>query len=343
LVDSCRFAECEIQTQGRRVPRVGEPVPVGTRAFDLLLALMEYRQFESDVDGVDDLQDGITRGIMVELEPELTRAEITLIRRQRQDNTDVWGHYHQAIGTIAAKGWSEEALSEALAHLERAVAVDPDFGLAHANAAVLTALGVDIGLISASPEVKQWCIESIDRAVTLDDGSSTVLGYAGCALCDLGHLDCGMDLLHQALEIDPSNASAHVALGAVLVRSGQTASGIERMQFGMRISPRDRRLGFWGWYLGKGLLGSARTDEALEQARATNARDPKLYLSRILEAAALQRLGRDEEGRDALAAARHRRPQLSLGEVAHTHGRDVADALAPWWPHRKVTSQHHPL
>jgi TolB-like protein/Tfp pilus assembly protein PilF len=288
-------------------------------------------QFESDVDSVGDLQDGITRGIMVELEPELTRAEITMIRRQRQDNTDVWGHYHQAIGTIAAKGWSEEALSEALAHLERAVAVDPNFGLAHANAAVLTALGVDFGLIAATADVDQWCIDAVNRAVTLDEGSSTVLGYAGCALCDLGHFDRGMDLLHQSLEIDPSNASAHMAVGASLVRSGQTAIGIERMQFAMRISPRDRRLGFWGWYLGKGLLALARTDEALAQARATNARDSKLYLSRILEAAALQRLGRDDEGREALAAARHRRPQLSLGEGAHTHGQDVADALAAWW------------
>ena len=36
-----------------------------------------------------DLQDEISRQIIRELEPELTRAELTLIQRQRPDNLDV--------------------------------------------------------------------------------------------------------------------------------------------------------------------------------------------------------------------------------------------------------------
>lgn len=193
-------------------------------------------QFEGSYQEIEDLQDRITRGIITELEPELMRAEISLIRRQRPENLDAWAHYHQALGTMGLKGWREDAIQEALSELQQAVSADPDFGLAHAYAAMLTALGVDTGLILASPDVEQRVLDSAARAVTLDEGSSTVLGYAGCALSDLGHLDRGFDLIRHALEIDPSNASAHVALGATLVRSGQIEAGIEKMRYGMQLT-----------------------------------------------------------------------------------------------------------
>ena len=48
-------------------------------------------------------------------------------------------------------------------------------------------------------------------AIATDAGSSEVLGYAGCALSDLGQVDRGTEILRQAVEIDPSNAQAEVA------------------------------------------------------------------------------------------------------------------------------------
>ena len=56
------------------------------------------------------MQTGIARGIMSQLQPELTRAEIRLIRRQRPENLTAWMHYHQAVDAIASQGWSEDGL-----------------------------------------------------------------------------------------------------------------------------------------------------------------------------------------------------------------------------------------
>lgn len=74
------------------------------------------------------------------------------------------------------------------------------------------------------------------------------------------------------------NAQAHVALGATQALRGDKAAGIERMRYGMRISPRDRRLGFWGWLVGLTLLSAGRAQEALQEARTGATRDPRLYL-----------------------------------------------------------------
>ena len=180
-------------------------------------------------------------------------------------------------------------MAEARLRLQTSVALDPAFGLGHAHYALLTGLSMNIGALPNDPDLAQEALGAARQAMALDDGSSEVLGYAGCALCDLGHHEQGVDVLHRALEIDPSNAQAHVALGASWVLSGQLAAGIEKLRYGMKISPRDRRLGFWGWALGTFLLRADRLDEALLEASASSRRDPQFSLPRVLEAAKIGR------------------------------------------------------
>lgn len=288
-------------------------------------------RFESTPDTTGDLQDAIARGIISQLEPELTRAEIAHIRRQRPENLDAWAHYRQAIGAIALQGWGEAALDEARQQLRLSVALDPAFGLGHAHYALLTALASNLGLLSDTSEAESETLSAAQRAITLDSGSAEVLGYAGCALCDIGQHERGSALLQQALEIDPSNAQAHVALGAALAMQGQLEAGIARMRLGMKISPRDRRLGFWGWALGCFLLRADHNEEALIEARTSIQRDPTFYLARILEAAALDRLGREDQALQALAAGRQLRPALSVQEITLTHGRHIGKRLSRYW------------
>jgi TolB-like protein/Tfp pilus assembly protein PilF len=278
-----------------------------------------------------DLQVEIARGIISELEPELTRAEIAHIRRQRPENLDAWAHYHQAIGSIALKGWGKEAMAEARNQLKESVALDPAFGLGYAHYALLTVLSMKFGYLPDAANLTEEVMGAADKAMGLDDGSSEVLGYAGCALCDLGHHDRGVEVLHRALEIDPSNAQAHVALGASLGLTGKLEEGIKKMRFGMEISPRDRRLGFWGWALGNFLLRGERIDEALVEARKSSRRDPKFHYSRVLEAAVLDRQGHEVQAGSALAIARQLCPTLTLNEIALIYGRRVSARMAQLW------------
>lgn len=288
-------------------------------------------EFHSSREDAEDMQTGIARGILSQLQPELTRAEIGLIRRQRPENLTAWTHYHQAVDAIASQGWNEAGLSAARAHLQNAISVAPDFGLAHAYYGLLTALGCNLGMISSWPAMKSDLLASIDEAVRLDGRNPEVLGYAGCALSDLGLHDRAIEMLGEALDIDPSNAQARVALGAALIQNGSLDNGIDMMRLGMRISPRDRRLAFWGWAMGVHMLHGERVVEALAEAHSAQERDPRFYLARILEAGALARLGRLPEVQAPLRRARQLRPRLTLDEVRRTHGRRVAADIAPFW------------
>lgn len=311
---------------------VGDALRISTHLIDAASAHVLWSgRFDRRRDEAVDLQEDIARGIMSELEPELTRAEIAHIRRQRPENQGAWAHYHLAVGALALQGWGNEGMASARHQLRTSVALDPTFGLGHAHLALLTALSINIGLLPNEPPVVQEALDAARRAIALDDGSSEVLGYAGCALCDLGQHDQGVEVLLRALEIDPSNAQAHVALGASWVLTGRVGEGIDKMRCGMKISPRDRRLGFWGWALGAFMLHAGQDDEALVEARASSCRDPQFPYPRVLEAAVLDRQGRTAEASAALARARQLNPALSQHEIALTHGRHVGKRMALLW------------
>jgi len=310
----------------------GDQVRVSTQLADAATArILWFGKFAAPRAETLELQDDIARGIIIELEPALTRAEVAVIRRQRPNNVDAWGCYHQAIDALGGHGWNEQTVAEAQDFLRRALELDSKFALARAHLALLSAIAQNIGLVERSAELTQQALAGAEMAIADDPGSSEVLGYSGCALSDLGHRKRGADILRQASEIDPSNAQAEVALGAALAMLGDRDAGIGHMRLGIKISPRDRRLGFWGWVLGGFLLRANRAGEALEEARIAARRDPRLHLPLILEAVAQATLGRTELARAALMSARRIRPRLSQREIEISHGRRASKILAGLW------------
>jgi adenylate cyclase len=289
------------------------------------------QRFDTELEETFDLQDDIARQIIRELEPELTRAELTLIQRQRPDNLDAWSRYRQALGTMALKGWNEEALTQTITHLRSAVALDPNFALARGMAALLGAISANMSLVSDRSAARQQALRDAEAAVALDPNASEVLGYAGCALSDIGELARGREWLERAIEIDPSNAQAHVALGAAQLMGRDLDAGIKTMQHGIRLSPLDARLPFWGMVLALALARADRLQEGLAEALNSCRRDGRLYGARVATAFILLRLGREPEARAALAEARRIRPALSMEELQSFFGRYITRDLAAIW------------
>jgi adenylate cyclase len=138
-----------------------------------------------------DVQDEITNAIVARLEPELTRAEFELIRRRPPADMDAWDYYRQASGILSLKGWHERTFSEGAELYRKAIALDPEFAPARAALSLLLSLGHMIGHVTEPDEA----LAEADRALALDSGSSEVLGFAGCALSDIGHTTRGIELL----------------------------------------------------------------------------------------------------------------------------------------------------
>lgn len=289
------------------------------------------QRFDVELRATFDLQDEIARQIIRELEPELTRAELTLIQRQRPDNLGAWSRYRQAHGAIALNGWNEEALRKTTTHLRDAIALDPDFALAYAAVALFGAVGANMSFTANRSAAQQQALRDAEKAVSLDPNASEVLGYAGCALADIGELARGREWLERAIEINPSNAQAYVALGATQVQLRELEAGIKTMQYGIRLSPRDAALPFWGVVLAAGLARADRLQEALDESLNSCRRDGRLYGARVIAAFVLLRLGREQEAHATMTEARRIRPALSIEEIQRFFGRYIARDLAAIW------------
>jgi TolB-like protein len=277
------------------------------------------------------LQDEITRRIMIELEPALTKADFSVICRQRSESVDAWSLFRQANGAIAMRGWTEQTVAEARERLRQAIAADGNFALAHALLALVDAFGANLSLVEDAEAAATRARDEAERAVAIDPNASDVLGFAGCAFADIGEHERGVELLRRAVELDPSNAQAHVALGAALVRHGELDEGIKSLKFGMRSSPKDLRLTFWSMILAHALGCAGRTEEALAEASAASRRDGRLYGARVVAAWMLARMKRAEDARGALAEARRLRPSLSLDEIRRFFGERTVAELQPVW------------
>jgi adenylate cyclase len=134
----------------------GDQVRVSTQLTEAATGRILWSgKFEATRAETLELQDDIARGIIIELEPALTQAQVTVIRRQRPENVDAWGCYHQAAAALGGNGWNEFAVTEAQNFLRRALELDGNFALARGQLALLSALAQDTGLVEHSAERTQ--------------------------------------------------------------------------------------------------------------------------------------------------------------------------------------------
>jgi DNA-binding winged helix-turn-helix (wHTH) protein/Flp pilus assembly protein TadD len=313
-----------------------EVVTVSLRLSDAATGFVLWSgRLQAPAAHVSELQMELAARLLAPLRPQHQVVGPPIVRRRPAD-VEAWGLYRNAVAALAQGGWGEAALAVALAMLQRAGEDDPGFAVARSHRALLQAVGVRLGRIAETPATVEDIAAAAARSAADDPGCAQVLAQSGSALAALGRWDDAAGLLEQALAIDPSNALAHVALGVRLCVQGQVQPGIERLRLAMRLSPRDRRLGFWSWVAGTVLLRDGQLEGALEEASTAARRDPQLFLARVLEAVVLQRLGREEEALVALQTALQLRPQLSLDEVARLHGPRASEALALLWERAAV-------
>ena len=272
-------------------------------------------RFDRPADQLIEIQEEMTQAIVARIEPELTRAEMVRLRRRSPSSLDAWALYQRAHGLLSLKGWRAETFEEAIGLLRQATSMDPDFALGHAYLSLLMALGHMFELSDDSRPLDSWAVEAADRAMNLDSQDSAVLGYVGCALCDIGHTRRGLELLEQAVEFDPSNAQAWAALGTGLMRTRRFRQGVEKLKLGIRLSPLDSRLSYWGTALANALFRLGESDAALEEARRACRRNDQYAYSRVVLAMILADQKRIGEATSVMAEAKRILPDLHSGTV----------------------------
>jgi DNA-binding SARP family transcriptional activator len=227
---------------------------------------------------------------------------------------DAWDALRKGSSALFTRGWSPEAVHDAIRLYREAIALDPEFALARAQKALITSLSARWGILDNADLVAEAHADA-DTALAMAPNQSEVLGAAGCAIADLGDPERALPLLERAVEENPGNAQAWAALGATQLLLRRLEAGIEALRRGLRTSPTDYRRTVWQTALAGGLARLKSYEQALEVAHAACRSDVNFYPPRIVLAGVLAKLGRDGEAARALAEAKRLRPQLTLQEV----------------------------
>lgn len=233
----------------------------------------------------------------------------------------------KAQSLLVAKGWHHESFSEAIALLKRVISREPNFALGHAMLSLLVGFGARVGLDTEKAAAHELVTTAANRALRIDGMDSTVLGFVGCSLADVGEIERGEALLRNALELNPKNAQAMVALGAVRLVQRDTAEGIRLLADGIELSPLDPRLSIWGALLAVAHLLVKDTDRAIETAELACRRNDQTYMPRVALAAARLAVGDAAGASRALEDARRIKPDLDAAQIAALVGQETCKHL----------------
>lgn len=275
---------------------------------------------------VDTALDLAVTAIIAKLEPQLHRAIYnTVCAAGGEPNAQAL--FLEASSILALKGWHPDSFITAAELLRSSCRLATDFALAHAYLGLVIGLGARIGLLGDRERTRVEALKTAERALELDSMDSTVLGFAGCTLADIGYPERALPILRNAVEINPGNAQAWVALGSACLLNGQIEEAVRHLTHGIHISPLDSRLSIWGALLALALMRSKDLDGALQQGELACQRDHRSYLPRVVVAGIHLLRHEQELALKALDDACRIKPDLESAQVLPLLGEKLGNIL----------------
>jgi len=268
-------------------------------------------RYDRSLDDIFALQDEITLNVVGAIEPSLRQAEIERVKRERPENLGAYDLLLRALPDVYAA--MPEQAGKALPLLNRALALEPDYALAHGFASWCH----EIRFVRAGqkPEDRDPAIQHAHAAITHGPDDANALALAAFTLANVAHdMLAARKAFEQALAISPSCFLALTFGAAAFGWKADAERAIEWGERGSRLSPFDRLLYgcAHGIALGNFLLG--QNDKAVEAAQRAVQAKPEFSISHVLLAAALAQAGRLEEAKAAAARVLALQPGFSAGD-----------------------------
>jgi len=271
-------------------------------------------RYDRPLDDIFALQDEITLSVVGAIEPSLRRAEIERVRRKRPEHLDAYDLVLRAtpfVETAMADG-----ASQALPLLERALALEPDYALAHSHAAVCHEILFMRGRqTDRREENRQGAIRHARAALVHGRDDATALAEAGFVIAMVEHdRAAAREAFEAATVLSPSSAFTYIMGSVVLGWAGEGDRAIEWAEKGLRLSPLDP-WNFNAWFgVFAGNFQQARYEDAANAARKSVQSNPGFSIPHICLASALVKLGRIDEAKAAATRVLELQPGFRIGE-----------------------------
>jgi len=276
------------------VRRAADRVRVTAQLTDIETELHIWAdRYDRRLDDIFAIQDEVTEAVVARVADKVKGAVTTLTRSRPKQSMTAYDLVLQSrpYRTSMTRSDSEKAAEL----LTQAIALDPDYALAHASLAFVRAGEYEEGWAADSDAVLRDAMASAKRAVALDDSD----GYAHASLAyvyyNSGNFDRAVHEARTALSLNPNHVNIIMTSGWISIVAGDPEAGIEHIQRARRLNPYMG--GFELWTLGEAFFGAKRYEEAIDAFAQVTDPPTSLYLDL---AAAFAYLGRDSDARNAM-------------------------------------------
>ncbi|QQS11526.1 MAG: tetratricopeptide repeat protein [Rhodospirillales bacterium] len=305
--------EGSVRKSGDRVRVTGQLIDAATGAH------VWADRFDGPLADIFDLQDRVTTSVIGAIEPRLRQVEIELARRRRPESLDAYACVMRAMPAV----WSFDpgGRAEALAGLERAMALDPGYALPRALAAWCHAQNVSHHGAADLSEERSQALRLAESAARLDSDDAIVLTVLGATYSILRENARAAPLIEKALLLNPNSAWTWQRSGWLALYTERYVVAIEHFERSVRISPLDplNFLAFVG--TGAACFGLERYAEAVAWYEKAIAAQPGATFSLRTLASALAHQGRLDEARDVIRKFQIAHPGVTISVIL--------DALPP--------------
>jgi len=259
------------------------------------------------------VQDEITNAIVAAVEPQIYAAENFRAQRKPPASLDAWDLLMRALSHYWRITREDHLAAQAL--LERAIAIDPNYGQAQALLAASHMFGVHLGwadLAKAAPIAER----AAALAVQLDREDAWAHTALGSVYFSTRRLDDAVSEFETALRLNSNFCLAQGYYALALSYAGRHEDSFEAAQRAIRLSPRDPALAIYYGIAGYARFLMRRYDEAIALAReASRHRGDLTGAYRVLVASAGMS-GDAATAEMAIAELRRTQPSFSLAWAA---------------------------
>ena len=271
-------------------------------------------RYDRNLADVFAVQDEITEAIVAAIEPQLYAAENFRARRKPPDSMDAWDLLMRALSHYWRVTRQDNVVAQAL--LEKAIAIDPNYGQARGMLAASHTFSAHMGwedmAATAAP-----IAESAAQAAILADSEDPWAHYAlGCVYLFARRFDDSLAEFESALRLNPNFSLAQGYYGLTLAYCGRSAEAELAASRALRLSPHDPLSAIYFGIASYAQYVGRNYKEAMRLAReGIRQRADFVGAHRVLTAAAGM-AGQADIGKAALQGLRRAQPNISLDWIA---------------------------
>ena len=296
------------------VRRLGDQVRITAQLNDVLTGSHVWAErYDRDIADVFAVQDEITEAIVAAIEPEIYAAENFRTLRKPPERLDAWDLLMRALSHYWRVTRQDNADAQAL--LERAIAIDPNYGQALGLLATSHMFSLHMGW--ADKAVVAPIAERAALAAIHADSEDPWAHYAfGCVYLFSRRIDDALAEFELALSLNPNFSLAQGYYGLALSYGGRWEEADLAARRALRLSPRDPFSAIYYGIAAYAQFVGRNYDEAMRLSReGIRQRADFVGAHRVLTAAAGM-AGQDDVAKIALQELRRAQPNISLAWIA---------------------------